>query len=141
MSDLSIWLHHLSLHAPLVLPPALAIVGFATAREETPRLIALLRYGGWATLALTTLAAIAGILSAPGVFGGGGEEVLRDHRDLGVTAWCVAAAAAAVYDYGARHDARDTRRLGLCLWAVTSLATIGAGHWGGLYEHAELIPF
>ncbi len=137
----STWIHHIGLHAPLTLPPVLTALGLWMWHHETPRLIRFLHLLGWITALLTTIVVIAGILSAPGVFGGDGTEVLHDHRDLGVTAWCVVMCAAESYSHGARKDQHDLRRLGICLWGVATLATIGAGHWGGLHEHARSIPF
>lgn len=138
---LSNWLHHITLHVPLTLPPMLTALGLWTWNHETPRTLPFVRWVGWALALCTTIVVLAGMWSAPGTFGGDGTEVLRDHRDLGVTAWCVVMGAVASYDYGVRHDQIDIRRLGICLWGVATLATIGAGHWGGLHEHAKLIPF
>lgn len=135
------WVHHITLHVPLTLPCVLAALGLWTWNHETPRQVNFLRWLGWAVAGIATVVVIAGMIAAPGTFGGEGSEVLRDHRDLGVTAWCVVACAVASYDYGVRHAQQDIRRLGICLWGVAALATLGAGHWGGLHEHAKLIPF
>lgn len=135
------YIHHLTLHFPIVMTFVLCALGAATWRHETAQTRAFLRWAGWATLVLTTLAAISGILSAPGILGGAGEVVLRDHRDLGVTAWCVVALAAWSYDVGARRDEQDWRRFSVCIWGVAALAVLGAGHWGGLGEHAKIVPF
>ena len=135
------FVHHLTLHFPIVMTMALAALGAWTMREESPATRSFLRWAGWATLALTTAAAVAGVLAAPGPLGGQGPEVLRDHRDLGVTAWCVIALAAWAYDQGERREDALWRRFGVATWGVGALAAIGAGHWGGLGEHAEVVPF
>lgn len=135
------WIHHVSLHVPLMLPAVLTTFGVWTWHEETIKQIKFLRWVGLFCLAATTVAIVAGIASAPGFLGGEGSAVLRDHRDLGVTAWCVILLAALSYDHGARHDDIVFRRLGICWWGVATLAVIGTGHWGGLHEHAKHIPF
>lgn len=135
------WIHHVSLHVPLVLPAVLTIFGAVTWREETPRQLQLMRWLGWLGLLATTVAVMAGIASAPGFLGGEGSAVLRDHRDLGITSWFVMLLAALGYDRGVRRDDVVFRRLGICWWGVAALAVIGTGHWGGLHEHAKHIPF
>jgi len=135
------YIHHITLHAPIVMTVALTALGVMTSKNETPELIAFLRWSGWITLALTSAAAITGILSAPGMLGGGGDEVLRDHRDLGVTAWCIVALAAFGYDQGVRDKDRDWRLFGISMWGVAAITTAAAAHWGGLGEHAEIVPF
>ena len=135
------YLHHITLHAPIVMTVALTVLGVMTAKNETPELISFLRWAGWITLAMTSAAAIAGILSAPGPLGGGGSEVLRDHRDLGVTAWCVVALGAWGYDQGVRLKDHDWRLFGISMWGVAAISTAAAAHWGGRAEHADIIPF
>ena len=136
------WIHHVSLHVPLVLPAVLTCLGLLTWRdEEVSRHVKFMRWLGLFCLGATTVAILAGMASAPGLLGGDGSAVLRDHRDLGVTAWCVILLAALSHDAGVRQQDVSYRRLGTCLWGVATLAVIGAGHWGGLHEHAKHIPF
>jgi len=135
------WLHHVTLHFPIVMTFALAGLGAWTMREESERTVSFIRWAGWATFALTTVAVVAGILSAPGWLGGDGPKVLSDHRDLGVTAWFVVGLAAWGYDHGVRHSDREFRLFGVAIWAVASFAVIGAGHWGGVGQYPELSPF
>ncbi len=138
---LSFWVHHVTLHVPLTIPAVLAALGLWMWRDESARHVTFIRWVGLGCLAATTLAMVAGILSAPGFLGGDGSETLRDHRDLGVTAWSVVMLASLSYDYGVRKEDVLWRRLGVCWWAVAALAGLGAGHWGGLHEHAKHIPF
>lgn len=133
------FLHHLSLHFPIVLSIALAFTAtFALRRDEPPALTPVIRFGGWTNLAMTTLAVISGLVA-----GGlsGGPEPLSHHRYLGITAFFVIALAALSYDYGTRHNIADWRRFGGLLWWVATFAIIGAGHYGGLAEHRSVIPF
>ncbi len=117
----------------------LAALGVWSVREEPASTQSFLRWAGWLTFALTTAAVVAGILSAPGWFGGEGDKLLRDHRDLGVTAWCVIGLAAFGYDYGIRHTDRLWRLFGISIWGVAALAVVGAAHWGGIGEHPEVV--
>ena len=135
------YLHHVLLHFPIVMSMALAALGVWTRHDEAPVVRSFLRGAGWITLALTSVAAISGILAAPGWLGGDGTTALRDHRDLGVTAWAVIALAAGAYEIGARQDERDWRMFAVAMWCVASVAVIGAGHWGGSTEHADVVPF
>ena len=132
------FLHHITLHFPIVLSMALAATGLYALRTDSDAFIPVLRWAGHLTLAITTVAVLSGLLA-----GGftGGEETLQHHRYLGVLAFVVIALAALSYDYGVRHDISDFRSYGICLWWVASFAVIGAGHWGGLAEHRDVIPF
>ncbi|TXD37161.1 hypothetical protein FRC98_10535 [Lujinxingia vulgaris] len=133
------FLHHLSLHFPIVLSMALAAAAtFAIRNDEPPTLIPPLRWGGWFNLAMTALAIISGLIA--GGFSGGSDD-LSHHRLLGITAFSVIALAAFSYDYGTRHNIADWRRFGGLLWWVASFAVIGAGHWGGLAEHRNVVPW
>ena len=132
------WLHHLSLHFPIVGTWALMALGLVTWREESPGVIAFIRWSGWVIFTLTSVAAIAGIVAA---YSSGEAAELRDHRHLGITAWCVIAVAAWGYDIGCRREDAAWRRFGVTIWGVAAIAALGAGHWGGLNEHADIIPF
>lgn len=135
------YLHHLSLHFPIVLTLALALVGVWSLRENAAPLHKLMRVGGWVCFAMTTVAAVSGIASAPGWFGGAGSEALSHHRSMGVTAWVVIALAAASYEWGVRRDISDWRNFAVGLWCVAAFAIIGTGHWGGSQLHPEEIPW
>lgn len=135
------FIHHLSLHFPIVLTIALALVGLWSLREDSAALRRLMRVGGWVCFAMTTLAAVSGIVSAPGWFGGAGSQALSHHRSLGVTAWAVIALAAGSYEWGMRKGIADWRNFAVGLWCVATFAVIGAGHWGGSERHPEEIPW
>ncbi len=50
------------------------------------------------------------------------------------------ALAAYCYDRGDASDSRDMRIYGVAMWWVGALAAVGAGHWGGLAEHPDVVP-
>ncbi|RAL22361.1 hypothetical protein DL240_10960 [Lujinxingia litoralis] len=133
------FLHHLSLHFPIVLSMGLAAAATYGLRRDDPELLRpLVRWGGWANLAMTSLAVVSGLVA--GGFSGGSED-LSHHRYLGITAFFVIALAATSYDYGQRHNLVDWRRFGGLLWWVATFAVIGTGHWGGLAEHRAVVPW
>lgn len=131
------FIHHLTLHFAIVLPMALAAVGLWSLKAGDGRYTALLRWGGLVTLALTVLTAVTGLLA--GGFAGG-EDHLIHHRYLGIMTTIVVAIAAVSYDYGVRRDSADWRSYGVGVWCVATFSTIGAGHWGVLAEHGDIIP-
>ncbi|MFU8805460.1 MAG: hypothetical protein ACNA8W_16730 [Bradymonadaceae bacterium] len=136
------YIHHITVHFPIVLTMVMAAVGlYATFRADTPELQRVLRWGGWITLAATTLAAISGILTAPGLLGGGGEADLTHHRDLAITTWAVIILAAWTYDQGVRREHTDWRKFAVAMWCIAVFGIIGTGHWGGFGLHAESIPW
>lgn len=132
------YLHHITLHFPIVLTMTMAVVGLYALRTKSEDLIPLLRWGGHATLAFTAMAVVSGLV-AGGI--SGGPETLQHHRYLGVTAFIVIALAAFSYEYGIRSQTTEWRSFALCLWWVASFAVIGAGHWGGWGAHTDVIPF
>ncbi|MBA2664585.1 MAG: hypothetical protein H0U74_20025 [Bradymonadaceae bacterium] len=135
------YLHHLSVHFPIVLAMVLAAIGLYSLKRDTPELRTLIRWTGWTTLALTTVALVSGIIAAPGWFGGDGSPELTHHRDLAITAWCTIALATYAYDHGHRHDIRDLRTFAITIWLVATFAVIGTGHWGGSTLHPESVPW
>ncbi|MGM0557186.1 MAG: hypothetical protein ACQEVA_12460 [Myxococcota bacterium] len=135
------FIHHLSLHFPIVLALVLAGIGVWSWRSETPELRTLMRIIGWGAFAFTTVAVISGILAAPGWFGGDGSARLSHHRNLGVTVWFTALIAALGYEYGHRHDMSDWRKFAAGVWCVVAFGVIGTGHWGGSEEHTDSVPW
>lgn len=135
------FIHHLSLHFPIVLSLVLLGVGGWSLKHDTPELRAVVRVIGWIAVALTTVAVVSGILAAPGWFGGEGSQRLSHHRYLGLTTWVCALLAALAYERGQRLDERDWRALGVGLWCVVAFGAIGTGHWGGSEEHSEVVPW
>ena len=132
------FIHHLTLHFAIVLPMALAAVGTYEVRGERASLVPVVRWGGMLALTMTSLAVISGLIA--GGFSGG-EPTLQHHRYLGILTWIVVAMAAVGYDHGVRRDIGDLRTFGVGLWWVASFAVIGAGHWGGITEHTDVVPF
>lgn len=132
------FIHHVTSHFALALPWVLAAAGLYAMRTDESPLIPLLRWGGWATFAMAL------ITTATGLIGGGftgGEEHLQHHRYLGILTFITVAVAAVGYEVGVRRGITDLRKFGVGVWWVASFATIGAGHWGVLAEHADVVPF
>lgn len=130
------FIHHLTLHFAIVLPMVLAASGSYALRRDHEAFMPLLRWGGLVTLAITAITVIAGLIA--GGFSGG-EEVLRHHRYLGILTFVVVALAAISYDMGVRREIADLRSFAIAAWWVASLSVIGAGHWGTLGEHADVV--
>jgi uncharacterized membrane protein len=141
------YLHHITVHFPIVLTMAMAATGlYSLRRPDSPDLQVVLRWGGWLTLAMTSIAAISGIISAPGLLGGGGEADLTHHRDLAITTWVVIALGAWSYNMGVRGDqpqqtSRDWRTFAVAMWCIAVFGVIGTGHWGGFGLHGDTIPW
>lgn len=135
------YLHHVTLHFPIVMSLVLAAVGVWWVRADEPTLAVILRWGGWFTLAVTTITAISGIVAAPGVLGGDGPQGLSDHRNMGVMTWVVIATAAIAFEAGHRTAGRYTCRFAALCWGAAVFASIGAGHWGGSALHSDKIPW
>jgi hypothetical protein len=137
----AIYLHHVLVHFPIVMPFVLGALGLWTRGGDDARVCSFLQWGGWATLALSTLVVVSGVVSAPGALGGEGSAALTHHRDLGVITWLIMAVAARSFHVGARDDERDRRMLGVTLWCVAAFAVVGAGHWGGSTNNPEKVPW
>ena len=135
------FLHHLTLHFPIVLSMVLAGVGLWSLRDESAQFRRLIRLGGWICFALTSVATIAGILAAPGWLGGEGSVGLTHHRNLGITAWVVIAVATFGYEWGVRNNESDWRKFAVGIWCLAVFAVIGAGHWGGTERHSGELPW
>jgi hypothetical protein len=135
------FLHHITLHFPIVLALVLAAVGLWSLRDDTPQFRRFMRFGGWICFGFATVTAVSGILAAPGWFGGEGSQALSHHRNLGVTAWVVMAIAALSYEWGIRSGIEDWRKFAVGVWCVASFAVIGAGHWGGTERHPDELPW
>lgn len=135
------YIHHVTLHFPIVGSMFLAAIGVWWVRTDDVRLGVLLRHAGWVVFVATTAAAVSGILSAPGVLGGDGPQVLSDHRNMGVTTWCVVAIAAIAFEAGVRQQVDYLKRFAALCWCAAAFAVIGAGHWGGSGVHSDKIPW
>ncbi len=131
------FIHHLTLHFAIVLPMVMAAIGTYAVRANQKALIPLLRWGGWITLVLTAITVIAGV-AAGGL--SGGEEVLKHHRYLGILTAAVVVLAAISFEQGVRRKIEDLRTFSVAMWWTASFSVIGAGHWGTLGEHADVIP-
>jgi hypothetical protein len=132
------FLHHVTLHFAIVLPMVMAVVGTYILARQTDSLDPLFRSGAWATLVATALAVLSGLFA-----GGlsGGDEYLEHHRYLGMLTFCVVLTATLAFEVGHRRQIEDFRRFGLAIWWVASFAVVGAGHFGGLAEHFDVVPF
>lgn len=137
----SSFIHHLSLHFPIVLAFVLAGVGLWSLREESAQLRRFMRVVGWACFGFVTVATVTGILAAPGWFGGDGSPALSHHRNLGVSVWVVMAIAAFSYEWGVRSAVADLRKFAVGVWCVAAFGVVGAGHWGGVDRHPDEIPW
>lgn len=138
------FLHHLTLHFAIVLPMVMAALGTVALRPAnlpvTPEapLTFILRTGGALTF-LATAAAVATGLATAGF--SGGAEHLEHHRYLGILSFVVIFVAALAFEVGCRQDIDDLKRFGLRAWWIATFAVIGAGHFGGLGEHLDSVPF
>lgn len=133
------YLHHLALHFAIVLPMVLALIGAFTSNETTEHpVIPYLQWGGWLALAAILIAVVTGLAAADM---SEAADTLRHHRNLGILTLLVVLLAAVTYDQGVRRQVVNLRRFGIGAWWIASLSVIGTGHFGGLTEHAEVIPF
>lgn len=137
----AVYLHHLTLHFPVVLTMVLAAVGVWSIYDETPQFRKLLRWGGWIAFGLTTVTVLSGLVTAPGWLGGGGSEGLSHHRSLGLMTWTVTGIAAWAYEKGVRLKSTDWRYFAAGAWCAASVSVIGTAHWGAAEEHPEAVPW
>ena len=135
------YIHHVTLHFPIVLSFVLAVVGVWWVRTEDPRLATFVRWTGWVTLAMASATMLSGIVAAPGILGGDGPQGLSDHRNMGVLAWCAIAIATIAFEVGTRAGQRYVRRFAALCWIAAAVAVVGAGHWGGSALHSDKIPW
>ena len=140
----SLWpeyIHHLTLHFPIAGSMLLAGVGIWWVRTDDPTLARLVRVVGWIVFAATTAAAVSGVAAAPGILGGDGPQTLSDHRNMGITLWCVVAIAAIAFEVGLRKDEPYVKRFAALVWCAAAFGAVGAGHWGGSALHSDKIPW
>lgn len=135
------YLHHVTLHFPIVLSVVLAVVGVWWLKTDDVRLGVFVRWTGWAAFATATAAALSGIIAAPGILGGDGPQGLSDHRNMGVLTWCVIATAAIAFEVGVRRGESYVKRFAALCWIAAAFSVIGAGHWGGSALHSDKIPW
>ncbi len=135
------YIHHLTLHFPIVGSLFLAAIGVWWVRTGDLRLGQLLRFAGWFVFVAATAAATSGIIASPGLLGGDGPQALSDHRNMGVTVWCVTAIAAIGYEVGLRRQIIYVQRFAALCWCAAAFGAIGAGHWGGSALHSDKIPW
>jgi hypothetical protein len=135
------YIHHVTLHFPIVGTLFLAAVGVWWVRTDDARLGQLLRFAGWFVFAATSAAAVSGMIAAPGLLGGDGPQTLSDHRNMGVTVWCTVAIAAIAFELGLRKQIAYVQRFAALCWCAAAFGVIGAGHWGGSALHSDKIPW
>jgi hypothetical protein len=135
------YIHHVTLHFPIVLSIVLAAVGIWWVRTDDARLGVFLRFAGWAAFGLATLAMVSGIIAAPGLLGGDGPPELSDHRYMGIVVWVASGIAATAFELGRREENAYVQRFGALCWCAVAFAAIGAGHWGGSTLHSDSVPW
>jgi hypothetical protein len=139
---LSTYLHHITLHFPIVGTMMLGALGAWTLREESQALRSFLRWAGWALFGLTSVATGAGLWAMwTGAHATLDMVELGHHRNMGLMVWSITALAAGGYERGIRADDEDWRRFGVAMWCVAGVAVIGAGHWGGAGMHPDVVPW
>lgn len=146
MKTLAPYLHHLTVHFPIVLSFVLSGVGLyalaTTDWEDVPEVLdPVLRLGGWLAAAAATAAVVTGIVAAPGWFGGDDTVGLRHHRDLALTAWCIFLLAAYAYEKALGGGHPDWKKFAVGCWCVATFGIVGAAHWGGSELHTDLVPW
>lgn len=132
------FLHHITLHFPIVLSLGLALIATFTPVADHPPLMEILRLGGLLTLGFALVAAGSGIAAA-GL--SGGEHLLVHHRYLGILATLTIALAALSVHVGHRQQNEDLTGFGRLTWWAAAFATTGTAHWGAWAEHPDAIPF
>lgn len=147
------WLHHVSIHVPLVMTMVLSVFGvwinLRSKHGHRPEndtdadaiLWKTLRFGGWATLIVTLIAVISGMLTADEFWTEDGPMVLIHHRNLGLTGFACVFVAVGATEWGMRRAQEKVRRFGAICWLAAGFAMIGAGHWGGSGVHSDRIPW
>lgn len=135
------YLHHITVHFPIVMSFVLAGVGTWSLHDPAPQLTGFMRVGGGATLLITSVAVISGLLITPDTL----TEVLvydlGHHRNLGLSAMAAMVSAVGAYEYGVRRDEAGARGFGALAWWAVALAVLGAAHWGGSTLHADRVPW
>ena len=135
------YLHHISIHFPIVLTIGLGAVGLYYLRRPDEALRPVIRWGGWTVFGFATVAVVSGLIIAPGWFGGAGSVDLTHHRDLALTTWLVIALAAWSFERAERGGHPDWRTFAVGLWCVAAFGVIGTGHWGGAELHDDTVPW
>lgn len=135
------YIHHVTLHFPIAGAFFLAAIGVWWVRTGDEKLGQLLRFGGWAIFAATTIVVTSGVIAAPGILGGDGPEALAAHRNMGITVWCVSAIAAIGFEVGLRTAQPYVQRFAALCWCAAAFGVIGAGHWGGSALHSDEVPW
>jgi hypothetical protein len=135
------WLHHVTIHVPIVGTLGLGLVGIWLNREPHDVLWKLMRWAGWATAGVSLVAVVSGMVTADEFWTADGPYVLIHHRNLGLTGMACALVAAGAVEWGMRTGSDRIRRFGALCWLAAALAMVGAGHWGGSGVHSDRIPW
>lgn len=135
------YLHHLFLHVPIVLVPAVAAAGTYQRRVGGEQLRTVVQWGGRAAFLATAVAVVSGALGAPAGFRGEAYAALRHHRDLALTTLATAALATWAFDRGVRTADGDWQSFAVGVWWVATLSVIGTAHWSGATIHADSVPW
>ncbi len=135
------WLHHITLHFPIVLAFVLAALGVYTVKRDLPVLWTLMIWTSRAAALMTSVAAISGLLAAQALWTDDGPYVLIHHRNLGLLGWAASLAAFGGLEWGRIENEPRAMRFGALCWIAVALAMLGAGHWGGSGLHNDIIPW
>lgn len=135
------WLHHTSIHVPLVMSTVLGILGIWVNRRDDQTVWVILRIAGWATTATTLVAVVSGLATATEFWTEVGPDVLIHHRNLGILGFVSMLTAVGSIEYGLRTNSQRVRRFGALCWIAVALSMVGAGHWGGSGVHSDRIPW
>ncbi len=135
------YIHHVTVHVPLVASAIMAAIGTYWVLGQSKDVEPIVRWLGWGTLLVTTIAVVSGILSAPGDFGGDGPKVISDHRNLGLTTYWAMATGVIAFEWGRREKSLPAMKFGAIVWWAVLLGAIGTGHWGGSSLHSDVIPW
>ncbi len=135
------YLHHITVHFPIVMSLVLAAVGVWYVKTEDARLFTFVRVAGAITASITLVAVISGLVTAQHFWTEEGPDVLIHHRNLGITVLCVMLIAAAAVEWGHRADEIRAVKFGALLWVASAFGVLGAGHWGGSGVHSDVVPW
>lgn len=135
------YIHHITVHFPIVMSFVLAVVGAWYVRTEDGRLFQFVRVAGGLTVAITLVAVVSGLFTAQEFWVEDGPSVLEHHRNLGITVFCVMLTAAIAVEWGHRAAEIKAVKFGALLWIAAAFGVLGAGHWGGLGMHSDRVPW
>ncbi len=138
------YIHHLFLQVPTTGTIGMAVLGIVYVKKPAENLEQLLRFFGWALFFVSTVTAISGILSAPGILGGDGPDELSHHRNFGVMVFLLVGFATIGFEVGFRSTSSFShyiKKAASLMWIGAAVSAFAAGHWGGSVVHSDQIPW